>query len=86
MQAGGLGWCEPWTDCLQMAQTKTGLELLLSRSLRAHSSLILCQDAAASRLAFRSLSLGVSISLAHTGSNLFPQALGLVLARQRPPA
>lgn len=86
MQTGELGWCEPWTDCLQMAQAKTGLKFLLSRSLRTHSSLILGQDAAALRLALRSLSLGVSISLAHIGSNLFPQALGLVLARQRPPA
>lgn len=68
-----------------MAQAKIGLVLLLNRSLRAHSSLILCQDAAASRLALMSLSLGVSISLAHTGSNFFPQALGLVLARQRAP-
>lgn len=39
---------EPQSDCLQVPQAGTGRVLLRNRSLRARSSLILCQDAAAS--------------------------------------
>lgn len=39
---------EPRSDCLQVPQAGTGRVLLRNRSLRARSSLILCQDAAAS--------------------------------------
>lgn len=68
------GWGEPWSDCLR-GSGKNSLELLLHRSLRAHSSLILCQDAAASGV-YHLYSLEIPVSLVHagigTGSNFPP--------------